>query len=286
MRARNVSIAPADEDRLKVEFGRGGPPKDKPPRVPSIARAKQVGGGDRGAGRWSARASMQQATVKVSYHKMQGSAGLIDYLERDGAGEDGEKAVAFDASQDVVDAKGERSEWQAAGDDRFFHVIISPEKGDTLKDMKSTTRAVMVHAERDLDTKLQWVAFVHEKGDQAHADNRHVHVFLRGRDDKGKHLRIHRSYMTAGFRQRAGEVITAELGPRTEKEIRLGQEKSQQIRQQREVMDDAIGKGLADGTLTEAQAKGLRSDFRSGKREQVLERLQNRGLDNAPEQTP
>src|SRR4051794_8098829 len=99
MRARNLSISRADEDRLKVEFGSGGPPKDKPPKLPSIARAKVVGGGDRGAGRWSARVSMQQATVKVSYHKMQGSAGLIDYLERDGAGEDGEKAVPFDATR-------------------------------------------------------------------------------------------------------------------------------------------------------------------------------------------
>jgi type IV secretory pathway VirD2 relaxase len=229
---------------------------------------------------------MQQATVKVSYHKMQGSAGLVDYLERDGAGEDGEKAVAFDASHDAVDAKGERSEWQAAGDDRFFHIILSPEKGDKLEDMKATARAVMAHAERDLDTKLQWFAVVHEKRDQAHADNRHVHIFLRGRDDKGRPLRIHRSYMTAGFRQRAGEVITAELGPRTEKEIRLGQEKSQQIKQQREVVENAIGRGLADGSLTEKQAKQIRSEFRAGKREQVLERLQLRGRDNAPEQTP
>jgi hypothetical protein len=74
--------------------------------------------------------------------------------------------------------------------------------------------------------------------------------------------------------------------PRTEKEIRISQEKSLQIKQQREVMETAIGKAVADGSMTEGQAKGLRSDFRSGKREQVLERLQTRGRAHAPEQTP
>ena len=71
--------------------------------------------------------------------------------------------------------------------------------------------------ERDLGTRLDWVAV-----DHWNTDNPHIHVLIRGRADDGKDLVISRDYITQGFRERAAERVTFELGPRSELEIRSG----------------------------------------------------------------
>ena len=48
---------------------------------------------------------------------------------------------------------------------------------------------------------------------------------MRGRADDGKDLVISRDYITQGFRDRAAERVTFELGPRSEHEIRTALEK-------------------------------------------------------------
>jgi type IV secretory pathway VirD2 relaxase len=47
----------------------------------------------------------------------------------------------------------------------------------------------------------------------------HTHIIVRGKDDLGKDLVIARDYMTAGVRERATEIVSFDLGPRTDKEI-------------------------------------------------------------------
>ena len=81
-------------------------------------------------------------------------------------------------------------------------------------DLRAFTRELMKDAERDLGTKLEWVAV-----DHWNTDNPHVHVLVRGRADDGRDLVISRDYISEGFRQRAAERVALELGPRTEKEI-------------------------------------------------------------------
>jgi type IV secretory pathway VirD2 relaxase len=44
----------------------------------------------------------------------------------------------------------------------------------------------------------------------------HSHVVIRGRGDNGKDLVIARDYFAHGFRARAADLITRELGPETE----------------------------------------------------------------------
>ena len=78
----------------------------------------------------------------------------------------------------------------------------------------------MADAERDLGTKLDWVAV-----DHWNTDNPHVHVLIRGRADDGRDLVISRDYISRGFRDRAEERVTLELGPRSEQEIRSALEK-------------------------------------------------------------
>jgi len=142
----------------------------------------------------------------------------ITYLKREGVTRDGEDARMFDASSDAADERGfaERCE-----DDRHhFRFIISPEDGAKIGDLKTFTRELMLDVERDLGTKLDWVAV-----DHWNTDNPHVHVLIRGRADDDQDLVISREYISRGFRDRAAERVTLELGPRSEHEIHMALER-------------------------------------------------------------
>jgi type IV secretory pathway VirD2 relaxase len=76
------------------------------------------------------------------------------------------------------------------------------------------TRHLMSRMETDLGTNLDWVAVNHWN-----TDNPHTHIVLRGKDDRGKDLIISRDYIAQGMRERAAELATEWLGPRTELEI-------------------------------------------------------------------
>ena len=137
----------------------------------------------------------------------------LAYLKREGVTRDGASARMFDATSDDAGSKAfaERCE-----DDRHhFRFIISPEDAAELENVRAFTRELMADAERDLGTKLEWIAVEHWN-----TDNPHVHVLIRGRADDGRDLVISRDYVSRGFRERASERITLELGPRSEQEIR------------------------------------------------------------------
>ncbi|KGJ08576.1 DUF3363 domain-containing protein [Paracoccus versutus] len=137
----------------------------------------------------------------------------LGYLGRDGVTRGGEKARMFDPHTDNADVKefAERSE-----DDRHhFRFIVSPEDAADMADLKRFTRDFMAQVEKDLGTELDWIAV-----DHWNTDNPHVHVILRGRADDGKDLVISRDYIREGLRGRAQDLITQELGPRHDHEIR------------------------------------------------------------------
>ena len=124
----------------------------------------------------------------------------------------------FDARSDAADGRvfAERCE-----DDRHhFRFTISPEDAAEMTDLRAFTRELMADAERDLATRLDWIAV-----DHWNTDNPHVHVLVRGHADDGKDLVISRDYISRGFRARAEERVTLELGPRSEQEIRSALEK-------------------------------------------------------------
>ena len=137
----------------------------------------------------------------------------VTYLKREGVTRDGQDARMFDARSDDADSKAfaERCE----GDRHHFRFIVSPEDAAEMADLREFTRELMSEAERDLDTKLDWIAV-----DHWNTDNPHVHLLIRGRADDGKDLVISRAYISRGFRDRAAERVTLELGPRREIEIR------------------------------------------------------------------
>jgi len=100
-------------------------------------------------------------------------------------------------------------------DDRHqFRVIVSPEDGKELGDLRSYTRNVMAQMERDLGTKLDWVAANHY--DTA---NPHSHVVIRGVTETGSTLIIPRDYISHGIREAAEHIATLELGPTTQIDV-------------------------------------------------------------------
>ena len=168
----------------------------------------------------------------------------VAYLKREGVTRDGADARMFDAASDAADTKAfaERCE----EDRHHFRFTVSPEDAVRMADLRAFTRELMAHAERDLGTRLDWVAV-----DHWNTDNPHIHVLVRGRAYDGQDLVISRDYISNGLRGRAAERVTLELGPRSELEIRAGLEKEVDAerwtsldRSLRDISDE--GGGVAD----------------------------------------
>ncbi len=185
----------------------------------------RFGRGRRAAVSIRLRSNARRVVMKARVVRHQGarfrSAPLpkhIAYLKREGVTRDGENARMFDAASDTAN---ERAFTERCDDDRHhFRFIISPEDGAELGDLKTFTRELMLDVQKDLGTKLDWVAV-----DHWNTDNPHVHVLIRGRADDGQDLVISREYISRGFRDRAVERVTMELGPRSEQEIRTALER-------------------------------------------------------------
>lgn len=139
----------------------------------------------------------------------------LRYIEREGVDRDGGKGHAYGPTTDHADLAD--FEKRGRGDRHQFRFIVSPEDAQQLEDLRGFTRHLMARMEGDLGTSLDWVAV-----DHWNTDNPHTHVVLRGRDQTGHDLIIARDYIAQGMRQRACELATEWLGPRTEREIREG----------------------------------------------------------------
>jgi len=142
----------------------------------------------------------------------------VAYLKREEVTRNDEGVRLFDAASDNVDGKAFAE--RCAEDRHHFRFSVSPEDAAQMADVRAFTRELMKDAERDLGTKLEWVAI-----DHWNTDNPHIHILVRGRADDGRDLVISRDYTSQGFRQRAAERVAIELGLRTEKDIQAGLKK-------------------------------------------------------------
>ena len=170
-------------------------------------------------------------------------AAHLTYLRRDGVTRDGEKARLFGPEGDDVDARAfsERCE-----DDRHhFRFIVSPEDAVDMADLKDHARELMGQMEKDLGTKLDWVGV-----DHWNTDNPHIHIILRGRTDDGQDLVISRDYIKEGMRARAQDLVTQELGQRTDLEINRNLERQVEAERwtqlDRQLVRDAGRSGIID----------------------------------------
>jgi type IV secretory pathway VirD2 relaxase len=160
----------------------------------------------------SRRVTVKTRLVNLRKVGAKSSSTHLRYLEREGVTPTGEPGQAYGAVTDEADV----DEFHQRGlkDRHQFRFIVSAEDGSELGDLKSFTRAFMARMETDLGTHLEWVAVDH--WDTEHP---HTHIVLRGREQGGGDLVIAREYISRGMRDRARELATEWLGPRTEREI-------------------------------------------------------------------
>lgn len=160
----------------------------------------------------SRRVTIKTRLVHLAKAGARSTVTHLRYIEREGVGREGEPGKAYGPTTDDADLAA--FEERGREDRHQFRFIVSPEDAEQLDDLRTYTRHLMARMESDLGTRLEWVAV-----DHWNTDNPHTHVVLRGKDDTGKDLIISRDYISQGMRDRASELATEWLGPRTELEI-------------------------------------------------------------------
>ncbi|MDA8256838.1 MAG: relaxase/mobilization nuclease and DUF3363 domain-containing protein, partial [Betaproteobacteria bacterium] len=231
------------------------------------------------AGR-SAQPGSRRVTIKTRLVnlKQAGSRSTIThlrYIAREGVGRDGEPGQPYGPTTDNADLGAFE---QGGREDRHqFRFIVSPEDAEQLDDLRRYTRHLMSRMEADLGTNLDWVAVNHWN-----TDNPHTHVVLRGKDDTGKDLIISRDYIAQGMRERASELATEWLGPRTELEIQ--QSLRREVDQERWTRLDRTLQREAQGGLIHMNQP---ADDPSRRQQRALlvgrlQRLQRMGLAHEP----
>ncbi|TPG18759.1 DUF3363 domain-containing protein [Sphingomonas koreensis] len=176
-----------------------------------IARGASIGR-DRLAEYRSRRAVVKTRLVRLGAKGMATARAHLRYIQRDGVTREGTPGELYAADRDQADGKAFLE--RCAGDRHQFRFIVSAEDGAEYADLKPYIRRLMTQAEADLGTKLDWVA-----ADHFNTERPHTHIMLRGVDDQGQNLIISREYIAHGFRARAAELATLDLGPRTTQEI-------------------------------------------------------------------
>ncbi|TPJ83336.1 DUF3363 domain-containing protein [Mesorhizobium sp. B2-5-13] len=223
----------------------------------SVSRSGRIGRGNSSRFGRGRAASLQAnrfltgrsrlATIKtrVVRHSKRGAplASHLNYLRREGVTRDDAKARMF--GPEVDDASLPDFVRRCKDDRHHFRFIVSPEDAVEMSDLKSFTRDLMGRMQKDLGTVLEWIAV-----DHWNTDNPHVHVILRGRADDGQDLVISRDYISRGMRDRASELVTQELGPRSDLEIRRQVERQVEAERwtglDRQLLRDARDGGVID----------------------------------------
>ncbi|ESW76097.1 conjugal transfer protein TraI [Mesorhizobium sp. LSJC285A00] len=260
--------------------GRGG-------AAAAVLRAR-----DRHAAFRQRRAVVKARIVKLAGKGVDGARAHLRYLQRDGVTREGERGELYAADKDHADGRAFLD--RANGDRHQFRFIVGPEDGIEYDDLKLLTRRLMAQMEEDLGTRLDWVAI-----DHFNTGHPHTHIIVRGRDDHGENLVIARDYISSGLRERAAELVSLDLGPRTDREIeqRLRQEMEQERftsidRQLMRMRDeghvspasrDTFRQTLHQGRLRKLERMGLAEEMPSGRwrleddLEATLRRIGERG---------
>lgn len=134
----------------------------------------------------------------------------VAYIRRGATEIDGEAGSFFDGANDNADPRDLVERCQGEG--HHYRIMINPEDGAQIGDIRAYGRRVMEGLERDLGARLQWVAGAHFDTGRPH-----LHVLVRGRRADGLSLAAPGTNLWAGVRERAQGVATEMLGPRAER---------------------------------------------------------------------
>jgi type IV secretory pathway VirD2 relaxase len=183
----------------------------------TLAGAGLYAGGNR-------RVIVKARITKLKRGNLGAARAHLRYTQRDGVTPEGEDGKLYGRNTDEA---GGTVFLDRCEDDRHqFRLIVSPEDGAELADLKPFIRDLMTKVEVDLGTKLDWVAV-----DHFNTGHPHTHVVIRGKDDRGDDLIIAKDYMAHGFRTRARELLTLELG--TELESDMAQKLAREVESER-----------------------------------------------------
>ncbi|WP_067733908.1 relaxase/mobilization nuclease domain-containing protein [Novosphingobium naphthalenivorans] len=260
----------ADDREFRIRPGRirsSGSQRARPFIAQALAAAERAGGGISRAGRIKTRNTSrfgrgQRASIQANRLITARTRGAVvkarivrhtarsapltthlDYLRREGVTRDGEKARLF--GPDTSNVEGGSFADRCRDDRHHFRFIVSPDDALEMSDLQSFTGELVAQMEKDLGTRLDWAAV-----DHWNTEHPHVHLIVRGVRDDGQDLVIARDYIKEGVRDRARDLITQELGPRTDLEIRrtlehqIGAERWTQL--DRQLVRDGRRNGVID----------------------------------------
>src|SRR6202158_1047954 len=232
-------------------------------------RGKKTPGTHSAGGSGRARRTLnQRVAVRVSYsaNKNPGQWKAHGrYVARESATQGGRAAEAgFNAINQNIGIATTLDNWQSAGDERLFKLIVSPEFADRLN-LQQHARDLMQRMQRDLGTQFEWVAAVHHN-----TGHPHVHIAVRGVDDEGRALRLPREYIRAGLRGRAEEIATEALGYRTPADAQEAQRR--EIAQSRYTSLDRILQRCNDGSSTHFEVTANPNDDALSESAQILQK--------------
>jgi type IV secretory pathway VirD2 relaxase len=155
------------------------------------------------------RAIVKARIAKLKVGDIGAARAHLRYIQRDGVTPEGEPGQLYGPETDK--ANGTAFLDNCEGDRHQFKLILSPDDGAELADLKPFIRDFMAKVESDLETKLDWVAV-----DHYNTGHPHTHIIIRGKDDKDQDLIMTKDYVSHGLRLRARELLTMELGPEDE----------------------------------------------------------------------
>ncbi len=239
------------ENRFEVRLGRIRSPSGHARVTGFLKKVRRRSGPWRKGSGLSQRrlgtASFQRRVmVKVSIVRMEGRGfgaqrQHLKYIQRDSAAPGGERGRLYDRDGRDVDVKAFEDDGK---DDRHqFRIIVSPEDSARLSDLSGFTRDLMSEMEKDLGTKLEWVAADHYDTGQPH-----THIIVRGKREDGTDLVMPRDYVSRGIRLRAQELVEIELGPVPQIEGR--QRFARMVRQHRlTALDRQIIRAATEGVI-------------------------------------
>ncbi|MES2255532.1 MAG: relaxase/mobilization nuclease RlxS [Pseudomonadota bacterium] len=193
----------------------------------------------------------------------------LRYIQRDGVTREGAPGELYNAERTNVEGRAFLE--QGVEDRHQFRFIVAAEDGAQYQDLKPFVRKLMTQMEEDLGTELDWVAV-----DHFNTGHPHTHIVLRGKDDKGRDLVIAPDYISRGLRERASDIVTFDLGPKSELEIE-GQLRREVEQERFTSLDRGLIKDLGEAGIvlsSEGAGDALRQTLRAGR----LQKLRRLGL--------
>jgi type IV secretory pathway VirD2 relaxase len=194
----------------------------------------------------------RRVIVKARYTRILGgdlgaARAHLKYILRDGVTREGTPGRLYDVSGEDVDAAAFLA--RSANDPHQFRFIVSADEGGQLADLKPFIRDLLAQMQRDLDTRLDWIA-----ADHFNTGHPHTHIVIRGRDEEGRDLVMARDYISHGVRARAQALVTLELGP--ESQLERMQKQVNEVGQERLTrLDHALRARAKEGILVMTSAE-------------------------------